>query len=62
MATPKFKMFEVGDANGASGKLETEINKWVATLPPGAKVKRTQLAANEHRLYAMVNYDLDEAR
>jgi hypothetical protein len=53
----RFKIFEEGDKNGAAVALEKRMNEWIAGLSATTKVKRTQFAANEHRIYALVNYD-----
>jgi hypothetical protein len=54
-----FKMFEEVDKTGAAGKLEKQLNDWKKSLPVGVRVRRTQLAANDHRVYAMVDYEED---
>jgi len=38
--------------------LEEQLNEWAAALPPGTKIRRTQLAARESGWAALVSYEL----
>lgn len=57
--------FKVIEAIGPL-ELERDLNAWVAQLPPGAKIRRTQLAVaafptlGDVLLYALVNYDVPD--
>lgn len=55
----RFKVFY-----GDPADVERNLNDWAAALPPGARIRRTQLAAADYAsrvgppaLYALVNYD-----
>ncbi len=58
MSRIKFKVF--GEESGRD--LERLLNEWAESLPPGTRIRRTQLAADTTKdhlmLYALVNYEL----
>jgi hypothetical protein len=44
-----FKVFGVADDSpeDTAEKMEAAISKWIASLPPGTEIRRTQLAAGQ---------------
>lgn len=43
-------------------ELERQLNRWADELPPGTKVRRTQLCCSDRIIFALVNYELPEAK
>lgn len=56
MGATRFKVF----ASAMPHELELLLNKWAETLPPGTKIRRTQLAGRESGWAALVNYEASE--
>lgn len=61
----KFKLF-VGRATSThvldtdNTALDSRMNNWAADLPSGSKIRRTQLAATDVWVVALVNYEEPE--
>jgi len=59
----RFKVFACrlyGFGTRGPENLEGELNRWVETLPPRARIRRTQLGVDYDWIYALVNYELPD--
>ena len=52
----RFKIIGAADA----AIVESELNAWVARLPKGSRVRRTQLACAGATVYALVSYEVPD--